>query len=155
MPKGRTRFRRFRWVMLVLSPLVLGAALTSPWWEVSVRGPTWAVHVGYTRVHAWWNLAPRWSGTRCWADLNDRQSRVFWRIDWEPTGSWPNVRLPAWILVGSVWGVCGVAWWLGPPIPRRGRCRGCGYDLAGLTPDEDDRVCCPECGERAKLRSDR
>lgn len=38
------------------------------------------------------------------------------------------------------------AWWRAARRDLPGRCFACGYDLAGLPPDDSARVSCPECG---------
>lgn len=151
---ARRRFRKARWVWLHITLVVTLATVTSPWWFVGVNQPTWEFTAGNGRAKLWWNsFGPETPVIRPLVSVEIRayldSPRLWfgWNRSWWGTNAW----VPLWALALPIWGVTGLVWWLGPPIPRRGRCHGCGYSLEGLEL-EREHVRCPECGERRRIR---
>jgi|GEM_PF-3170482 len=148
------RFRKARWVALDAAFVLSLAALVSPWWYVGIDRPTWSMTVGNGRARVWWLEGGRTfpDGRRpVTLDIRAYRERPTLWFGWNTGPGVPTAWVPLWAAVLPVWGVAGLVCWLGPPMPRRGRCHGCGYSLRGLKA-AGEIVRCPECGEQRRIR---
>ena len=88
-----------------------------------------------------------------------------YRLEWLPEGGWRKQELwtippsrSMWLAI-PLWIPAGLTGTLTPLLWRRhrrrlrreraGKCFFCGYDLAGIQPDEAGTLRCPECGKQA------
>lgn len=143
------RFGTARWVWLCLAVVLTTLVVVSPWWYVGIERPTWSLALGNGHARVWWLRAgQRYPGGRQMVTVDIREYHERPRLWFGRTSNplVPSVWVPLWaVMLMPVWGVTGLVWWFGPPLPRRGRCHGCGYSLHGLAATAEG-VRCPECG---------
>jgi len=119
------------------------------WWDASgVRGGISRgrlvidFDVPWPGYQSGWQIAHEW--------IARERRPLIWEseVRWEP--NWRRAAIPIWQILFWIGAVTVIAWRLdviSERRARRGMCRGCGYDLAGIAKGAR----CPECGREVRV----
>ncbi|MDP1662525.1 MAG: hypothetical protein Q8L55_11490 [Phycisphaerales bacterium] len=151
---GKVR-RTLGWTLLTLGLLVAGMWVASGWWEVVVwweTSPKLSLGWALRAIGGVWELEQgRVNGSWGARAYSKSEAPQWWAGTWGTYGNgYFGYRGQLWPIPLLLWTPAALLLRSGILARRRalsGKCKSCGYDLAGLAPDAP----CPECGKGAKV----